>query len=183
MGMVFCGIDPGITGALVVLPDLGEIEFYDTPTTQVKSGKKLHNQMDAPAIRIFLSDILARHGKDLFAVIEKVTPMPSYKTDDPTAERRTMGATSAFNFGKGVGVWIGLLAGLQIPYEEVHPKRWKNLMLSDMGKEKDASRVKAMQTYPQTAKHLSLKKHHGRADALLMAAYLKRTHVWELGKF
>ena len=47
-------------------------------------------------------------------------------------------------------------------------------MLADGGKEKDASRVKAMQLYPQIADQLSRKKDHGRADALLMAAWAQR---------
>jgi len=46
-----------------------------------------------------------------------------------------------------------------------------------MGKEKDASRVKAMQLYPQTAKDLTRKRDHGRADALLLAVYGMRFGV------
>ena len=82
-----------------------------------------------------------------------------------------MGAASAFNFGKGAGMWLGILAGMGIPYAEVHPTTWKGRMLRDQGKGKDASRVKALAVWPQTAKSLARKKDHGRADALLMAAY------------
>jgi len=43
-----------------------------------------------------------------------------------------------------------------------------------MGKEKDASRLKAIQLFPLSASNLSRKKDHGRADALLIAAYYRR---------
>ena len=82
-----------------------------------------------------------------------------------------MGATSAFNFGMGFGMWQGICAASLIPYQLVHPATWKALLMKDMSKEKDASRVKAMQLYPQTAKDLTRKKDHGRADALLLAHY------------
>jgi hypothetical protein len=43
-----------------------------------------------------------------------------------------------------------------------------------MKTEKDESRLKALQLFPQCADNLKLKKHHGRAEALLMAEYLRR---------
>lgn len=179
--MVFIGIDPGLSGALVVLPLSSEarIEFHDTPILTVQSGKKLRKQMNAPAIKLMLDSILAQHGSDCMAVIEKVSAMPSFgKTKDgEEEERRTMGATSAFNFGKGVGIWIGLLAGCQIPYMEVHPATWKAALLHGMGKGKDASVVKATQLFPRTASELARKKDHGRADALMMAVYASRLRM------
>ena len=82
-----------------------------------------------------------------------------------------MGATSAFNFGMGFGMWIATCAALEIPYQLVHPATWKAALMRDQGKEKDASRVKAMQLYPYTAKDLARKKDHARGDALLLAHY------------
>jgi crossover junction endodeoxyribonuclease RuvC len=64
---------------------------------------------------------------------------------------------------------------MYIPYAEVHPATWKGRMLRDQGKGKDGSRVKALATWPHTAKELSRKKDHNRADALLMAAYGRLT--------
>jgi hypothetical protein len=168
--VVWIGIDPGLSGALAVLPD-GPIEFFDTPITTVKSGKKMRNQMNASAIRLILESIIFRYGGNVSAVIEKVSAMPSTHEGDRGA---SMGATSAFNYGKGVGIWIGLLAGCQIPYEEVHPATWKALLMRDMGKGKDAGIVKATQLFPSVAKDLTRKKDHGRADALLLAYYGKR---------
>jgi hypothetical protein len=82
-----------------------------------------------------------------------------------------MGVTSAFNFGMGFGMWIGICAALELPYQLVHPATWKARLMADMGKEKDASRVRAMQLYPYTAKDLARKKDHARGDALLLAHF------------
>jgi hypothetical protein len=173
MSEVFLGIDPGLTGAIALLSDdLKIIRFYDTPVLTVKSGTKNRKQMNAPMIFEIFEEVRGLYGTDLFAVIEKVSPMPSTHEADKGAG---MGVTSAFNYGKGVGIWLGLLAGCQIPFEEVHPRTWKSKMLSDMGKGKDASRVKAMSLFPAIAPQLQLIKHHGRADALLMAAYMRHT--------
>lgn len=151
------GIDPGITGALCRLSD--KILFVDTPLLQIKSGKSIKHVMDAHRAAAILKEL-----RPDYVIIEKVQAMPG-------GGERSMGATSAFSFGKGVGIWLGILAALQIPYEEVHPITWKKKLMGGMNKEKDASRLRAMQIYPGTADDLKLKKHHGRADALLLAHY------------
>ena len=177
--MIFLGIDPGLTGALAVLDsETKAISFFDTPTVQIKVGKKIKNQQDVYAIVSLLRSIV--DGKDVMAVIEKVNAMPGVGAD---GARQTMGATSAFNFGMGYGQWLGILAALQIPHQQVHPRTWKTAMMADMGKEKDASRVKAMQLFPYTANDLTRKKDHGRADALLIAAWAMKMSTTSLGKF
>ena len=173
--MRYIGIDPGTSGAVSFLDtETKEIKFFDTPTVEVRSGKKIKNQMDPVACSLLLSE-LARTNS--LITIEKVAPMPSFKGKKEGEEPATMGVTSAFNFGMGFGMWIGICAALAIPYQLVHPVTWKKLMMADMGKEKDASRIKVMQLYPQTAKDLQRKKDHGRADALLMAEWARRTYV------
>lgn len=168
------GIDPGLTGAIAVLsePELYiaapgntyAVNFHDTPTLQVKSGAKFKNVIDAHAAALLLQEI---HPD--YIIIEKVQAMPG-------GGERSMGATSAFNFGMGFGLWLGIIAALQIPHEQVHPATWKAKLMGGMTKEKDSSRIRAMQLYPQAAKNLNLKKHHGRADALLLAEYGRRAN-------
>ena len=49
-------------------------------------------------------------------------------------------------------------------------QRWKKyfgLVKTD----KEASRQKALELFPAAARFLSLKKHHGRAEAILIAHY------------
>ena len=162
------GIDPGLSGAIAVLdPRTRNIEFYDTPVLKIKSGKKMKSVMDLNAIVTLLHGISS--GRDVMVTIEKVNAMPGMGKDG--VRDVTMGVTSAFNFGMGFGMWLGMLTALRLPFQQVHSRTWKKLIMADMGKEKDASRVKAMQLYPETAPNLNLKKHHGRADALLLAEF------------
>lgn len=156
--MVILGVDPGISGAVAVIRD-GGVVLFDTPVLAIKSGKSLKNFIDANAATLMLKSI---HPD--YAVIEKVQAMPG-------GGERSMGATSAFNFGMGYGIWLGILAALQIPFEKVHPATWKAALMKGMTKEKDASRMRAMELYPSAAGSLNLKRHHGRADALLLAHY------------
>ena len=69
--------------------------------------------------------------------------------------------------GYGFGIWIGLLAALQLPYSWVRPQVWKQAM--GLGKAKEPSRLRAMQLFPRA--DLRRRKDHGRAEALLLAWY------------
>ena len=166
---IFVGVDPGISGAVCIYDSVTrEVKFYDTPVVRIKSGKTFKNQLDPHAASRILQ---APDDKDgILITIEKVSAMPSVVGDDGQ-ERRSMGATSAFNFGMGFGIWIGICAASMLPYELVHPATWKSKLLAGMARGKDASRVKAMQLFPQIAKDLARKKDHGRADALMLAIY------------
>jgi crossover junction endodeoxyribonuclease RuvC len=155
--MRYIGIDPGLTGAVAIIEENGAIRLFDTPTLTVKSGKKLHRQMDGAQI----VDLLMREigiGRST-TVLEKVSAMPG------------QGVSSTFNFGMGYGMWQGILVALRQPYTLVHPATWKKRLMADMGKEKEASIVRAKQLYPFIASQLSRKMDHGRADALLLAHY------------
>lgn len=166
--VIFCGIDPGLTGAIALLnPEINEVRFYDAPTLEIITNKKRKNILDAYAMTRIMRDINLKASvahMEVWVTIEKVQAMPG-------GGERTMGATSAFNFGMGFGMWLGILAALEIPHQQVHPATWKAKIMAGMGKEKDASRQVAMQHYPKAAPDLNLKKHHGRADALMLARY------------
>lgn len=156
---VLVGIDPGISGALAVLRTGKPIEFHDTPTLTLKTGKSIKHVIDAQAA----ADLLRGINPD-FIAIEKVWAMPG-------AGGAAMGVSSAFNFGMGFGIWIGIISALQIAHEQIPPNTWKKAMMPGMNKEKDASRQRAMQLFPKTAKDLTRIKDHGRADALLIVRY------------
>lgn len=177
--MIYVGIDPGVSGAVAVMspPPLfigapeghRKIEFYDTPTLQIKSGKSLKNVIDTGAAADIMRSIGA--SSEVYVVIEKVWAMTKGMGG------ATMGATSAFNFGMGFGIWLGIITALNMPHEQVAPVTWKKRLMLDMAKEKDASRMRATQLFPQASRDLNLKKHHGRADALLLAEYGRRYSV------
>jgi crossover junction endodeoxyribonuclease RuvC len=168
--MIYAGIDPGVTGAVCSIDSITrEVAFWDTPVATIRSGKTFKNQMDPHACARILESLRDQSRGEILVTIEKVNAMPSIPGTDEIA--RSMGATSAFNFGMGFGMWIAICAALQIPYQLVHPATWKAALMQGMGKEKDASRVKAMQLYPYTASDLARKKDHARGDALLLAHY------------
>jgi len=164
---IFVGIDVGITGAVAVLnPETNDVRFYDNPVLEVMVGKKFKNVPDSHQMAVILEDIAAdaEGNENLLVSIENVQAMPG-------GGERSMGATSAFSFGMGFGMWLGVLAALRLPHQRIHPAMWKSRCMKGFGKEKDASRQVAMQHYPRAAKDLNLKKHHGRADALMLARY------------
>jgi crossover junction endodeoxyribonuclease RuvC len=165
---LFIGIDPGISGALCAIDSkTREVSFWDTPVVTIRSGKTFKNTMDCHTAMRILQSLDRSDG--ILVTIEKVNAMPSIPGPDGVA--RSMGATSSFNFGMNFGMWIGICAASELPYQLVHPATWKAALMKDMGREKDASRVKAMQLYPYTAKDLARKKDHARGDALLLAHY------------
>lgn len=158
--MIFIGIDPGLDGALAVLADSGETWLFDTPTLTV-AGVKNRRDYDIPQMKNYLAKMLAVPSMNCRVAIESVHSMPE------------QGVASSFNFGKGFGIWLGLVVALRMPYDLITPQKWKKTMLDGMGKEKDASRLRAQQLFPGA--DLSLKRHHGRADALLIAEFLRRS--------
>lgn len=149
------GIDPGLGGAFGAIEENGRVHLFDTPTLQI--GTKRDYNM--PKMREILTG-----WKDPRVVIESVHALPG------------QGVTSMFNFGKGFGIWLGLLAGLEIPFDLVTPQRWKKVMLDGVAKDKDAARLRAMSLFPRVADRLERVMDDGRAESLLMAEYLRRLH-------
>lgn len=169
----FAGIDPGLDGCLcLILPD-GKVEFRDVPTFTIKSGKKQKRKYNIPAMAELLAPLQKRFqrvdssGFEVLVALELVHAMPG------------QGVTSMFSMGHGLGIWEGLLAAFRIPFQFVTPQRWKKLLMDGQGQDKDASRQIAMRLFPAQADRLNLKKHHNRADALLLAEYLRRTGLPE----
>lgn len=144
------GIDPGCSGALVILDDKGNfIDAMRTPT--LKDGKQ--TKVNGAAIVRFLECHQVKH-----AYIEKVHSMPK------------QGVSSTFTFGHSAGVVEGIIQGMNIPYTMITPQSWKKTN-NLVGTDKDAARSRAIQLYPGL-KSLD-KKGEGQAvaDALLIARH------------
>lgn len=174
--MVYVGIDPGLGGALAVIATSGRIIVTDTPVLTIKVGKSKKQIMDnarAVGMIIKVLDHAKQGGHDLHVFIEKVNAMPAIGG-------RSIGATSAFNFGMGYGIWQGILSALKIPYTLVVPVRWKKATMPDANKEKGASIMRVKQLYPHIAEQFKRKKDHGRADAVLIATYGRMTMMQEV---
>lgn len=148
------GIDPGVTGALALLDDdLQAVQVIDMPT--LINGKK--NEVNAVA----LGKILYKWSYDigtnnLTIILEEVHAMPK------------QGVTSTFGFGDSFGCVRGVCGALQISMIRIPANQWKK-KAGLLRKPKDAARALAQHLYPEV--DLALKKHIGRADALLIARY------------
>lgn len=164
-------IDPGINGAAVlfVCGSLVPVEpggLIDLPTIGAEKDREIDG--------ITLRDWMLQMQPDS-CIIEKVTAMPSIP-DKKTGFRRSMGGTSAFNFGGTYRLlkWIPLL--FNIPTQVVTPAKWKgHFAIKGGGNEaKERARQLALQRWPMMAPMLKRKKDSDRAEAMLIAF-----HHWE----
>ena len=159
--MIIIGIDPGISGAISVVENKKILEVYDTPT--MIDGKKNKRQINSAQVTNIIKERLSG-GKDVVVVVEQVNAMPG------------QGVTSMFNFGQSFGVIKGICAALSLPIYFVRPTKWKkhfNLIKTN----KDASRTKVIEAYPEISSKLHRKKDSNRADAILIALYFNETQL------
>jgi crossover junction endodeoxyribonuclease RuvC len=154
--MVYIGIDPGLSGALAVLASDGTLTaLSDTPTLTLRARRGLRHEYDVPGLATLLEPYA---GRQAHVVIEESQPMPG------------QGVRSMFTIGLGLGVWLGILATLGFPYSRVRPATWKRSL--GLTRDKEQARLRAQQLFPQA--DLRHKKHHNRAEAILLAHYGQR---------
>ena len=159
--MIIFGIDPGVSGAISVLENKKIIEIFDMRT--MIDGKKNKRQINGSEVTNIIKKRL-NDGKEVIVVVEHVNAMPG------------QGVTSMFNFGQSFGIIKGICSALSLPIYFVRPTKWKkhfNLIKTN----KDASRTKVIQTYPQISSQLSKKKDSNKADAILIARYFNDTQL------
>ena len=77
------------------------------------------------------------------------------------------GTRSMFTIGLGFGVWLGILATLGLAHTRIRPGVWKRAL--GLSGDKEQARLRAMQLFPGA--DLRLRKHHGRAEAILLGYY------------
>jgi hypothetical protein len=147
------GVDPGKTGALTVI-DTSKmtVSIFDMPIVPIGNGKR--TEVDSFALYRTL---------DLFedisgAVMEDVWSNPND------------GHVGAFSFGDSVGTIKGVLhAYTRNPILRVRPQVWKKTMR--VTADKATSIARAIELVPCTQPLLTLKKHDGRAESLLICLF------------
>lgn len=147
------GIDPGLGGAIALLRD-GKVVVVDMPTVARSAGKGA--QVDAAGLAELLRPCAFEGGWHTYVEIQHARP--------------GQGVTSMFGMGVSFGAAVGVIAALGIPYTLVAPGAWKR-QAGLTGKDKEASRARALQLHPELAERLSRKKDHGRAEAVLLACF------------
>lgn len=76
-----------------------------------------------------------------------------------------------FRFGVSYGAIKMALAACGVPYTVITPAKWKPYVGVPTGADKEASRQRALQLFPDQCANLARKKDHGRADAMLLAHF------------
>lgn len=158
--MICCGVDPGLDGAVAILDGEGRLVLHPTPILKADKGGK--RSFDLTRMQDILCPI--RNVTGLVA-IERVGAMPG------------QGVTSMFNFGMGYGIWLGLLAGLGLPYQAVMPAAWKKSILAGTAKDKQAAIEFIHRRFPGVsllATPRSRVPHDGFADAACLALYARQ---------
>jgi crossover junction endodeoxyribonuclease RuvC len=137
--------DPGICGGYGFLFRVaGAISAFDIPTVD--------GNLDAAT----LSAHVAQMRPDL-AIIERVGSMPG------------QGVSSTFRFGCAYGMVQGIVAAQKIPVHFVSPAKWKKHF--GLPADKEASRARALQLWPNRTDLFGRKRDHNRAEAALLALY------------
>ena len=161
--MLIIAIDPGINGAICFFEN-GEVkDVLEMPT--MAEGKKNKRQVNGHQMynEIF-SRIKGHDAQNINVIVEQVSAMPG------------QGVTSMFNFGQSFGVVKGICSALGLPIYFVRPTKWKkhfNLIKTN----KEASRTKAIEMYPEISNKLHRKKDSNKADAILIARYFNDTQL------
>lgn len=154
------GIDPGITGAIVVTNGLDLVSW---PIPVIRNGKQ--TEIDFQELIVRLDEIEKAFGK-LQAFLERAVPM-------------AMGSKSAFSYGRGFQAILDALAVVEGAFTMVEPQVWTKEMhqgISQSLKPKARSLIAVRRLFPRLVGLLPVKPKSkvlldGPVDALLIAGY------------
>ena len=150
--MKIAAIDPGLSGAAVVLERIGGtvmlISVIDLPT--IGEGSK--HRLDALTFARWLFDHAPTH-----AYLENGHAMPK------------QGVAGMFRYGRVCGAVEGTVAACRIPMTLIKPATWKKHLRLNSSKED--CRARAIQLLPSAASELQRGKDHHRAEAILLGFY------------
>ena len=152
--MIIIGIDPGVSGAYATFnTETDTWGIHRVPTYMKFVNKTKRRFMDLEDVAESLQYMIHITDQGVTAYLENVHSMPK------------QGVVSTFSFGRNFGQWEGLLSGLCIPIAYVEPRVWKRHY--SLGSDKKESLATA-QTFAKRGLDI---KHHGEAEAFLIAMY------------
>lgn len=137
----YIGIDPGASGGIAVIG--GGTFAFKMPETERDIWDAVTELSRVPDVTVT-------------AAIETVHAMPK------------QGVSSTFKFGKGYGGLRMALIAAGIPFVDVSPQAWQKALGCLTRGDKNVSKAKAQQLFP------NIKVTHAIADALLIAEWLRR---------
>lgn len=173
---VIIGIDVGLDGGVAMLGDDGQVFIYEMPTdvivTGTKKKPKKRRVVNGHKLRRIFRDV-QKNAREVYVMIERAQLRPAVRRDENGALQVNQGVASQAAFMEQYGLIRGILIGLGIPYEEVHPASWKADIFHGASDKTDA-RVMAANLFPNVAERFELKKNDGLAEATLIAEYARR---------
>ena len=110
--MKIIGIDPGLSGAIVILEENKVLGMFDMPV--MAEGKKNKRQLNSAQLVNIINEHIKKN-EEIAVVVEQVNAMPG------------QGVTSMFNFGQTFGAIKGVCAS-RIANFFVRPSKWKNIL-------------------------------------------------------
>lgn len=146
---LYLGIDPGFSGAWGMIDHHGK---YQSCGDMLNNGKHILSRY----VHAEISQAVDR--QDIQGVIESVHSMPN------------QGVSSSFKFGIAFGMAIAIMERINCPWMLVTPQKWKKEM--GLTADKNESLEMARKLWPNAP--LARKLDNGRAEALLMAEWLRR---------
>ncbi len=163
--MIIIGIDPGISGSICFFQNGKILDVIEMPT--MTEGKKNKRQVNGSQIYNEISKRIDNFkNQDVRVIVEQVSAMPG------------QGVTSMFNFGQSFGIIKGICSAMRLPIYFVRPAKWKKYF-NLINSEKDASRTRAIEIFPNFSSQLSKKKDSNKADAILIASFYYETYKIE----
>jgi hypothetical protein len=165
---IYIGVDPGLSGGMAILARTGA-KVFDLPTVDIAGGGTIRRRLHGPSLYSILMREAA--GEQCLVAVEALAA-------GGRAGFNMAQTQNAMYRARGVLETVFELAGLQVL--EVTPKAWKG-MYGLAGKSEDGQAVAkalqlAAQFYPELMGDLDRKKDHNRAEAVLIAHWLRRKH-------
>lgn len=160
--------DPGLSGALAFRDTTtGALEVIDMPVrvlsvkrVRVKKGKHKGKMRD--------KERRAVCGRSIADFVERV--QPDFAIVEQVASRPKQGVVSVFSFGEAYGSVVAAIEAMNVTVHRVSPTVWKR-RAGLIGLPKSASLTLARKKWKKATSVLKLKKHEGRAEALLIGDY------------
>jgi crossover junction endodeoxyribonuclease RuvC len=163
--MIFIGVDSGKSGAIGAIKDDRRIILLeDYPGDVFGCANLIKTIINISARECPVSGFAM--GKHIQGAIERAQSMPK------------QGVRSMFNYGCNYGDWRGCMAMAGIPFEHPTPQMWRKGLITTMGTAKNPSMDAARRLFPEAELYGPRGgARDGRAEALLIAEWLRRLHV------
>lgn len=150
--MKLLGCDPGIHGGIAIV-EVGVngkallLSAIDVPTV----GSAAKEVVDVLNLIGWISKHSLAH-----AFIERAQAFPK------------QGLSSSYKYGRAYGALEASILSCRVPLTIIEPSMWKKFHRLK-GNDKESSRQRAIQLFPDAHEMLARKRDHGRAEAALIA--------------